>query len=240
MAEHRRPKDVHTYKRAAKKIKEKAVEVFCDHLGQPCIHFITGSNPGIYLLRHSRTRSWLSFLCYETTGELLGDRATERVLDMLESVAWERGLREPADGELLRLLEHEPVLQVIAELAREKFPRPHTSLMTDLLKELARKAVELGVPTSSKRWPKSGAALSFKIVMYKSTLTTRLGIQIKGPTHTHEGSEVTLTYVMPRTEGDAGEEGASPGSSPATTGPTKDLQSESDALKARLRSMKGE
>lgn len=192
-------------------LRTDEITLYCDYAGQPFIR-LPGSSPSQACpIRSKRFRSWLARECYSQTGHLLLDREIDRIVNVVEGEAWERGHRDSVEPRVLELIEGEPVAEAVIQFMSRKtrYEELVTQFFDDLTKTAKRYRI---IGRKGGRWPGAAWVLSRRLRKVMPLLR-QLGIEVK-IRHTNRGSLVTLTNARNARQGDACSVTASPRASP--------------------------
>lgn len=134
-------------------------ELFCDIVGHPRIRLPPIRDHPVeepWSIRSPRVRAWIADLFFQHSKLLLHDREIDRILNVLEGMAWHE---QPRDFELSVAVDQDSLLEAILLFMEQKIRFEGT--MTNFKTELTRLAKNAGLYI--KHWPKGPPQLSKRI-----------------------------------------------------------------------------
>lgn len=225
-----------------KLILTQQIQYFIDRTGEPCL-ILPGDDLGrAYPIQSRRVRAYIANLAWKSGRMLPKTAELDRVLRVLEGLAWEHSPRDASREQIWNRLQDTPVLQVVIEFMRER--EKHETRMQILHKELGELAFQLKFDMYSKRWPKTAAHLSAQLRQgHHRGILEQCGISVEID-RDRNGAKVVLKRVTPRIPDDDDEPSASPPASQSNSRPGSNLPASDagdgkcqiDDLEAQIRS----
>jgi hypothetical protein len=193
-------------------IFKKKVRCYIDKTGEPCVILPRDRPKRGYPIQSRRVRAFVAALAWNTVKLLPSTAELDRVLRVLEGLAWQHAPRDATRDQLWHNLQDKPVLQVVIEFMRER--DKHETQMQALLKDLGELALQLKFNLYSKQWPKTAAHLSAHLRQeHNQGILQQCGVAVE-ITRDKNGAKVILKSVTPSIAGDDAESSASPMASP--------------------------
>lgn len=189
-------------------IISKNVGYHIDKTGEPCLLLPGDSLERAYPIQSRRVRAYIAALAWTSLQMLPSTAELDRVLRVLEGLAWEAVPRDATQEQLWHSLQETPVLHVVIEFMQER--EKHEAQMQSLLTDLEAVAQRHRFDLFTKRWPKTAAHLSALLRKEQNRgILKQFGIVID-ITRDRNGANVVLSRVTPSIPGDAEYEVASP------------------------------
>lgn len=193
-------------------ISSKDVRYHIDKTGEPCLLLPGDSLERAYPIQSRRVRAYIAALAWNSVQMLPSTAELDRVLRVLEGLAWEAVPLDATREQLWHSLQEIPVLQVVIEFMRER--ETHEAQMQSLLTDLEVVALKHRFDLFAKQWPKTAAHLSALLRKEQNRgILNQFGIVVDIK-RDRNGAKVVLSCVTPRIPGDDEKQEASPGASP--------------------------
>ncbi len=117
------------------------VRYHIDKTGEPCVILPGDHLERAYPIQSRRVRGYVAALAWNSIQFLPSTAELDRVLRVLEGLAWQHAPRDATRDQLWHSLQEQPVLQVVIEFMRER--EKHETQMQTLLKDLGGLASQL-------------------------------------------------------------------------------------------------
>lgn len=208
------------------------VQYHVDKTGEPCLLLPGDPLERAYPIQSRRVRAYIAALAWTSVQMLPSTAELDRVLRVLEGLAWELAPQDATRDQLWNSLQDKPVLQVVMEFMRER--EKHEAQMHAFLNDLEGVALKHKFDVYAKQWPKTAAHLSAQLRQEQNReILKQLGIRVD-ITRDKNGAKVVVSRVTPRVPGDDEEQVASSAASPNKPHPTNNLAT-GDALDGKIR-----
>lgn len=189
-------------------ILDAKLEFHIDQTRQPCLILPGEHWPQSCRLQSPRAKAYLAALAWNSAQIVPRTADIDRVIRVLEGIAWNSAPRDAARDILWQSLEDIPLLQAIIEFMREKMA--HEATMHTFLSELKQLATSCNLDVYSKRWPKIPAHLSAQLrEQHHQAILKRFGITLTF-SRNRDGAKVVLKRQPPSTSSDDELQAASP------------------------------
>ncbi len=203
-----------------KLIIKQQLQYFIDRTGEPCLVIPEDKPERAYPIQSRRAKAYLATLAWKS-GHLIKKAELERVLRVLEGLAWEQSPRDATRDQIWNSLQDKPALQVLIEFMGSR--AAHEALMHELLGQLREEAAKLKFDMYSKRWPKTAAHLSAQLRNEQNqAILEQCGVAV-AIKRGRDGAKVFLKSVTPRIPDDADRPSASPPASQDNSRPESNL-----------------
>ncbi|WP_437202038.1 hypothetical protein [Planctomicrobium sp. SH664] len=197
------------------------VRYHIDKTGEPCLLLPGDSLERAYPIQSRRVRAYIAALAWNSVQMLPSTAELDRVLRVLEGLAWELAPKDATRDQLWHSLQDKPILQVVIEFMRER--EKHEAQMQTLLNDLELVAEKHKFDVYAKQWPKTAAHLSAQLRQeHNQEILKQFGIAIE-ITRDKNGAKVVLSRVTPSIPGNDEEQSASSAASPDKPQPGNDL-----------------
>lgn len=197
------------------------VRYHVDKTGEPCLLLPGDSLERAYPIQSRRVRAFIAALAWNSVQLLPSTAELDRVLRVLEGLAWEHAPKEATREQLWHSLQDKPVLQVVVEFMREREKRE--TQMQSLLNDLEEVALKHKFNVYAKHWPKTPAHLSAQLRQQQNRgILEQFGIAVE-ITRDRNGAKVILSRVTPQIPGDDEGHATSPAASPNKPQPGNNL-----------------
>jgi hypothetical protein len=183
-----------------------------DRTGEPCLLLPGDPLERAYPIQSRRVRAYISALAWNSARMLPSTAVLDRVLRVLEGLAWDRTPQDATLDQLWHSLQDKPVLQVVIEFMRER--EKHETQMQTFLSDLEVVALKHKFDQYAKSWPKTAAHLSAQLRQEQNRqILKQFGFAVD-ITRDKNGAKVVVSRVTPSIPGDDGKPSASSGASP--------------------------